>query len=571
MTKSGTFGDDADAMASQHGEFLAGVLAMARISRVTVALESGADAGSSLLEAARLTGHAETCLLFEDWEDQPLAALLARAAQATGDDAPVSPPKAGNEVQALQQLLHQAQARQRRSFLLILNRMERLLARPTHDPLYQAFEQALVALADDRELELHLLLVMDESAEFLLTRLEHRMPGIGDGCLRIPPPGHPAPGAEAGRMRRHELPAQGAAAVTGGASRDRSFGMLLERLTAKVPLEQAENGEQALHRHLPGQPPADLHDSDAGIGSAQAVTPQPAADDAIAEPPMAAPAIPAAVVETPETPQAPHPDRQDEPERHAGRHEIREDHSHARPLTAASAPSLAAAMAAQPAAPARRRRTWPLVLGLLLVAGAGMLAWQGLPVSDSGSAGPAQAGPAVASLPKSAPAADDKVAAASQPAAATPTAPASADVPPQAAKPSDPDKPASAAAPDKASSAAAPAAATAATAATPATPATPAVVYVHVRDVRERDQVQAQRRALGAKGIRLMEVKVTSKGPSVADLRYFHDEDRDEALAVQKALLAAGVPVTRLSRMNGFESSTRRRQYEAWLAMPAQR
>jgi hypothetical protein len=96
-------------------------------------------------------------------------------------------------------------------------------------------------------------------------------------------------------------------------------------------------------------------------------------------------------------------------------------------------------------------------------------------------------------------------------------------------------------------------------------------VYVHVRDVRERDQVQAQRRALGAKGIRLMEVKVTSKGPSVADLRYFHDEDRDEALAVQKALLAAGVPVTRLSRMNGFESSTRRRQYEAWLAMPAQR
>lgn len=573
MTKSGTFGDDADAMASQHGEFLAGVLAMARISRVTVALESGADAGSSLLVAARLTGHAETCLLFEDWEEQPLAALLARTAQATGDDAPASLPGAGNEAQALQLLLHQAQARQRRSFLLILNRMERLLARPTHDPLYQSFEQALVSLADDRELDLHLLLVMDESAEFLLTRLEHRMPGIGDGCLRIPPPGHPAPGADARRMRRHELPAQGAAAATGGASRDRSFGMLLERLTARVPLEQAENGEQALHPHLPGRPPADLHDSDAGIGSAQAVTPQPAADDAIAEPPMAAPAVPAAVAETPETPQAPHPDRQDEPERHAGRHEIREHHSHATPLTAASAPSPAAAMAApvaQPAAPARRRRTWPLVLGLLLAAGAGVLAWQGLPVSDSGSAGPAQAAPAVASQPKSAPAADDKVAAASPPAAATPAAPASKDVPPQTAKPSDPGKPASAAAPDKASSAAAPAAATAATAATPATPATPAVVYVNVRDVRERDQVQAQRRALGAQGIRLMEVKVTSKGPSVADLRYFHDEDRDEALAVQKALLAAGVPVTRLSRMNGFESSTRRRQYEAWLAMPAQ-
>jgi len=576
MTKSGTFGDDADAMASQHGEFLAGVLAMARISRVTVALESGADAGSSLLEAARLTGHAETCLLFEDWEDQPLAALLARAAQATGDDAPASLPVGGNQAQALQQLLHQAQARQRRSFLLILNRMERLLARPTHDPLYQAFEQALVSLADDRELDLHLLLVMDESAEFLLTRLEHRMPGIGDGCLRIPPPGHPAPGAGAGRMHRHEPPAPGAAAATGGASRDRSFGMLLERLTAKVPLEQAENGEQALHRHRPIQPPTDLHgNDDTGVGAAQAVTPQPAADDAIADPPAPAPApaptsyaAPAAVADSPE---APHPDPQQEPERHAGRQETREQHSHAAPIASAPAPSPAAAMAApvtQPAAPARRRRTWPLVLGLLLAAGAGVLAWQGLSVSDSGSAGPAQAAaPAGASQPKSAPAADDKVAAASPPAAATPTAPASTGVPPQAAKPSDLDKPAGTAAPDKASSAAAPAAATAATA---ATPATPAVVYVHVRDVRERDQVQAQRRALGAQGIRLMEVKVTSKGPSVADLRYFHDEDRDEALVVQKALLAAGVPVARLSRMNGFESSTRRRQYEAWLAMPAQ-
>ena len=105
---------------------------------------------------------------------------------------------------------------------------------------------------------------------------------------------------------------------------------------------------------------------------------------------------------------------------------------------------------------------------------------------------------------------------------------------------------------------------------TAGTAATPAVVYVHVRDARERDQVQAQRRALGTHGIKLMEVKVMSKGPSVADLRYFHDEDRDEALAVQKALLSAGVPVGRLSRMNGFEGSTRRRQYEAWLAGAAQ-
>lgn len=570
MTKSGTFGDDADAMALQHGEFLAGVLAMARISRVTVALESGTDAGSALLEAARLTGHAETCLLFEDWEDQPLAALLACATQATAGDEPASLPEAGNEAQALQQLFHQAQARRRRSFLLILNRMERLLARPTHDPQYQAFEQALVALADDRELDLHLLLVMDESAEFLLTRLEHRMPGIGDGCLRIPPPGQPAPGAEAGRQRRHELPAQGAAAATGSASRDRSFGMLLERLTAKVPLEQAGDDGQVLHRHRPDQPPADLHGNEAGIVSAEAVRPQPPADDAIADPPRAVPAASPAAAEMPDAMHAPYPDRHDEPERHASRQETQEQHNHATQIPSASAPPSATAMAVpdvQAATPARRR-TWPLVLGVLLAAGAGMLAWQGLPVSDSSSssAGPAQAAaPAMSSQPQSAPAAEDQVAIASQP--VTPAAPTSSDAPPEAAKPSVPDKPASAAAPDQTASASAPATATATTA---ATAATPAIVYVLVRDARERDQVQAQRRALGAQGIRLMEVKVMSKGPTVADLRYFHDEDREEALVVQKALLAAGVPVARLSRMNGFEASTRRRQYEAWLASPAQ-
>lgn len=571
MTKSGTFGDDADAMASQHGEFLAGVLAMARISRLTVALESGTDAGAALLEAARLTGHAETCLLFEDWEDAPLAALLATATQATADDGAVSLPDTGNEAQALRQLFHQAQARRRRSFLLILNRMERLLARPTHDPHYQAFEQALVALADDRELDLHLLLVMDESAEFLLTRLEQRMPGIGDGCLRIPAAGHPMPNTQASPTQRPELPGQGAGAATRNASRDRSFGMLLERLTAKQPLEQTEDGEQPMHQRRPGETRGNLDGNDAGIIPADATTPQPAAEDAVAHPlPPARAASPAVAQMT----QAPHPQRQEapEPQGRAGRQEESEQDEptmHATSGHATATPTMAVPDArgmadmpdmpgARATAPARRRRAWPLLLGLLLAAGAGMLAWQGLPVSDISSvptpAATQATAPATTAQPRSAPVADDKIAVASQsavPAAPAPSEPSSAS--PQAAKPPASDKPASAAAPEKT-----------------ATAATPAVVYVHVRDARERDQVQAQRRALGEQGIRLMEVKVTSKGPSVADLRYFHDEDRDEALAVQKALLAAGVPVGRLSRLNGFEGSTRRRQYEAWLAGPAQ-
>ena len=111
----------------------------------------------------------------------------------------------------------------------------------------------------------------------------------------------------------------------------------------------------------------------------------------------------------------------------------------------------------------------------------------------------------------------------------------------------------------------------------PATPAAPVAasaaairpattVHVHVRNQRERDRVQAAASTLAAQGIRVVDVKVMSKGPSVADLRYFRDEDREEAVAVQKALRAAGVAVPRLSRMNGFESVTRPHQFEVWLS-----
>ena len=530
MTKSGTFGDDADAMASQHGEFLAGVLAMARISRVTVALENGTDAGPALLEAARLTGHAETCLLFEDWEQEPLPALLSAAARAIPDHVPTALPSAGDAGQALRQLLHQAQNRRRCSFLLILNRLERLLARPTHDPHYQAVEQALVSLAEDRELDLHLLLVMDESAEFLLTRLEHRMPGIGDGCLRIP-------------ASSQDLPAPGPATTSGGTNRDRSFGMLLERLTAKAPFEQAG---QALQRHEPDQAHAGTDGSDAGFASA-APTP-PAEEDSVAAQPQ--PVAFTAADETPDAPDAPDRDKHAALEGRDSQADGQQDSHAAHPS------SPLAASAAQPG----RRRPWALALALLVAAGAGLLVWQGLPVTDSGSsAATGPAAPAAATQTQFGPAPGVKVADAPQPVAPVALAPSGslADAP----KPSVPDRPAGASAPDNTASGPASSA---------AAPATPASVYVHVRDAREREQVQAQRRALGTQGIRLMEVKIMSKGPSVADLRYFHDEDREEALAVQKALLAAGVPVARLSRMNGFEGSTRRRHYEAWLPGPGQ-
>jgi hypothetical protein len=111
-----------------------------------------------------------------------------------------------------------------------------------------------------------------------------------------------------------------------------------------------------------------------------------------------------------------------------------------------------------------------------------------------------------------------------------------------------------------------------AAAATPAAPVaaspvarTTPTVFVHVRSLRERDRLQKLARTLAAHGIRVVDVKVMNRGPSVADLRYFRDEDKDTALTVQKAMVSAGIPVPKLSRMNGYEGSTRPGHFEAWL------
>jgi hypothetical protein len=86
-----------------------------------------------------------------------------------------------------------------------------------------------------------------------------------------------------------------------------------------------------------------------------------------------------------------------------------------------------------------------------------------------------------------------------------------------------------------------------------------------VRSQRERERLQSLARTLTEQGIRVVDVKVMATGPSVADLRYFRDEDRETALTVQKAMVSAGVPVPKLRRMSGYENSTRPGHFEAWL------
>ena len=525
MGKNGNIDTGAGELAPRTDEFMAGVLALSRISRVTVALESGHGAGPALQAAASLTAHAESCVLFDRWRDNPLANLVAALFHAHPE---LVPAPGESPMPALRTL----QARERRSFLLIFDRFEDYLAQAVDHAQVAAFDRAFVQLVNDSELDVHFLLVLDEDAEALLGRFQNDIPGLGDGCLRMPaggigdsPDASLTPAPDAGRASR----------------RDRSFGMLLERLTTIAPVDEAatsrRNDSRPAINALPPKPEQAAEPAQAIVAGKPEPEPDvrhvrddtvinetsPARQEPVfASPPAESREVPAAVLASPPLP--------------------------------ADAPARES-VSSEP--PPRRGKALVAIMAVFMAVGAGLYAYK--------QQGPAAATDVSATAGKAA-------SPAAGPVAAAPPATTTADRP-QATRPA----PALTAAPALAPASAMPAPAPApATTPTPATPATPAAagtipagatptVYVHVRSQRERDRMQALARTLAGQGIWVVDVKIMSKGPSVADLRYFRDEDKATAVAVQKAMAAAGIPVPRLSRMNGYEGSTRPGHFEAWL------
>lgn len=526
MGNSGSFDTGTGELAPRTGEFLAGVLALSRISRVTVALESGHGAGPALLAAARMTAHAETCLLFDQWRGDPQADL---AAALFHDHPGMAAAADGNLAQGLRTL----QSREGHSFLVIFDRFDEYLAKPAGQPHGAAFDRAFVQMANDADLDVHFLLVLDEAAEPLLGRFQAAIPGIGDGCLRMPAGAMAdgqadAPAPEAGRASR----------------RDRSFGMLLERLTTIAPVDEAAAGQPRTIVAPPEAPQADLTQPPHHSAPDQEIPPvfgshpvneiRPVFDDA---PSNAAPhAEPEPFIAVPGASAAPAP----------------EPGLEATVTRPAPLPTDAPARGnILPARPRRRARALVVLMAAVLAVGAGSYAYrQQAPLSASSkpaagapAAEPA-AGPTVAAAPSN-------TGAEPQPSTAAPSllaAPALAAAAPAA--PAPPVAPAVAATPGAAS---------------PAPTRASPTVYVHVRSQRERERLQSLARTQTEQGIRVVDVKVMATGPSVADLRYFRDEDRETALKVQKAMVSAGVPVPKLRRMSGYENSTRPGHFEAWL------
>lgn len=92
------------------------------------------------------------------------------------------------------------------------------------------------------------------------------------------------------------------------------------------------------------------------------------------------------------------------------------------------------------------------------------------------------------------------------------------------------------------------------------------MVYMHVRNEAQRAWVERLVTPLEKQGIVVTGIKVVAIGPDAPDLRYFRSEEVQEAARVARALGAVGVPPPQLKRIPGFESRSRPRQYELWLA-----
>ena len=91
-------------------------------------------------------------------------------------------------------------------------------------------------------------------------------------------------------------------------------------------------------------------------------------------------------------------------------------------------------------------------------------------------------------------------------------------------------------------------------------------VFIHVYSESGRQQMLQLEPRLRQYGMRLAGVKIVDRGPAQSDLRYFHASEKTEALQVQAALLATGLPVHKLKSIGGYESRALTRQYEVWLS-----
>jgi Tfp pilus assembly protein PilO len=93
----------------------------------------------------------------------------------------------------------------------------------------------------------------------------------------------------------------------------------------------------------------------------------------------------------------------------------------------------------------------------------------------------------------------------------------------------------------------------------------PGRVYIQVPGNDRAGQANKIAALLSGLGYRVPETEIRQGCPSENQVRYFHAEDKDEAMNIQKNLAGTGL-AARILFVPGFEKKVRNRQFEIWLA-----
>jgi len=529
---------------------LATVLDLARLSRVTIAYAPNETAGAALHAVAKAAAGAEILVLVNSWKPDPLdsfrAALLGAHAFSASDEAARLPDDAER---APVDLMRAQQGGSGLPFTLIFDRFDQHLAADENDRGVQAFDEAFVQIANDPSLDARFLIILDEqSAPAMQERFGGRIEGLDDCYVRLPaddpdtaqrPPGDDASAAngalaggptaqptEHGQLLAapawlpgmlddaRSAPAAGAppepphgheAASAGGGdmarARERSFGDLIGRLEGSAGEKLPEQGTTVQAGHA-AELPAEKRSAIDAPG-----------EDAFSA--FGSDELPA-------------------PVHRAGKNEA-------------------------PIRPAATRRKLPMaglaLAALLLILSITLVQTVKTPAGAEHAAALGRAGEQGSSSPSLSGASGGSASEAENDPAPGPTAVAPAETKQPAPTGAQAGATARIQAPR------------------PSAPPAPAVlpqrglpgVYIHVLNEQAREQARLLAPLLLKKGIALVGIKVVSDGPRSSDLRYFHPSEKEEAMQVQAALLALGLPARRLKRITGFEAAAPPRQYELWL------
>jgi hypothetical protein len=91
------------------------------------------------------------------------------------------------------------------------------------------------------------------------------------------------------------------------------------------------------------------------------------------------------------------------------------------------------------------------------------------------------------------------------------------------------------------------------------------VIHIHVRDEEQRARATRFAPVLRKHGIRVSRINVVETGPEETDMRYFRNDEAQEAARVAQTLRKIGLVSPQVKRISGYENTAPRRQYELWL------